>query len=413
LKQVIRHYSYKAVSADGKRTCGSLPAFNREEVFNHLTTRNLHILELKEQTYRSYLESDLLFNTLGKIGYRPYKSRDLMIFCRQLATMLQAGITLLHALRMLAGRFENSAVRNKIVSVLHSIEQGSTFHEALRRQNEFFPGLLIGMVETGETAGALDTIMERLAEHYEKQHDLDEKLRAATAYPLFICGTALAVISIMILFVLPQFAGIFNSLGVEMPFLSRLLLRSGLLASRYWFLVPLTAVTAIIAFRQTVKTDQGRLKADQLKLRLPLFGPLNTQIAAARFARSLGTLLSSGVNLYNALQLAGRVVNNRAIAHSISELGAALSRGETIADPMDEMRHFPALLVEMIRVGETSGTLDYTLDKTALFYEREVAYRVDRLGSVLEPALLLIVGIFIGLIVYAVLSPMYRIFEMI
>jgi len=350
---------------------------------------------------------------LEKLGLRSYNSRDLMLFCRQLATMLQTGIPLLQALKVLAGQIENITFRTRIDKVQRAIEEGSSFAEALARQGSFFPLLLIGMVETGETAGVLDTIMDRMAEHYEKQHDLEEKLRSATAYPLFISAVALIVIMLMIVFVLPQFANIFNSFGMEMPLFSRILFQIGKLAAACWPLFLLLPLLFYITLKNFTKTDSRRLLVDRLKLRLPFFGKIYSQTAAARFSRSLSTLLASGITLYEALKLVDRVVGNLVFSQAIAELGDALTRGESLSAPLKDARSFPPLLVEMIRIGEESGTLDYTLNKTALFYEREVTYLVDRLGSLLEPILLLAVGIFIGLIVYSVMSPMYQVFELI
>ncbi len=350
---------------------------------------------------------------LERLGYRPYSSRDLMLFCRQLATMLQAGIPLLQSLKVLAGQLENRAFRTKIDLAQKTIEEGLSFAESLARQGDFFPPLLPGMVETGETAGVLDTIMERLAEHYEKQHDLEAKLRSATAYPLFICAVALVVILVMIIFVLPQFANIFNAFGMKMPLFSRIMLQIGKLTAAFWPLLFLLPLLFFITLKQFTKTDRGRLVVDRFKLRLPIFGKIYRQTAAARFARSLSTLLASGITLHQALNLADRVAGNLVFSQAIADLGEALTRGDSLSAPLNEACCFPPLLVEMIRVGEESGTLDYTLNKTALFYEREVAYQVDRLGSMLEPILLLVVGLFIGLLVYAVMSPMYQVFQMI
>lgn len=384
------------------------------EASHYLNSRSLHIIELKESLFSRLFRLTIMpLGFLEKLGFRPYSSRDLMLFCRQLATMLQSGIPLLHALKVLARQLENIAFRTKIDQVQMAVEEGSSFAEALAKQDRFFPPLLIGMVETGETAGVLDTIMDRMAEHYERQHDLEEKLRSATAYPLFISVVALVVILVMIVFVLPQFANIFNSFGMEMPLFSRILLQTGKLTAAYWPLLLLLLLLFYLSLKQFTKTDRGHLLADRFKLRLPIFGKIYRQTAAARFARSLSTLLASGIALHQALKLVDRVVGNLVFSQSIAGLSEALTRGDSLSAQLKEARSFPPLLVEMIRVGEESGTLDYTLNKTALFYEREVAYLVDRLGSLLEPILLLVVGLFIGLIVYSVMSPMYQVFQMI
>lgn len=410
---MTKNYRYKAVDPSGVKLKGHFVAENRKEVFDYLGSNDLLILELRETQLRTALLTDLLPKALEIIGLKVYSCRDLMLFCRQLATMLQAGVSLLQALSVLADRLGNKVFRNHLQSIVNSIEEGASFSEALKQEKDFFPPLLIGMAETGETAGVLDAIMEKMAEHYEKQYDLEEKLRSATAYPLFILAVSFVVILIMITFVLPRFAGIFEAYGMAMPLFSRLMLAAGKFAARFWLLFLVFPLFLYLGIYRLTKTNRGRTAVDRLKLKLPLYGKIYIQTAAARFARSLSTLLGSGVTLYQALTLVDKVISNQIISNSIGELKQALSRGETISSQMQANSCFPPLLVEMVRVGEESGNLDYTLERTAMFYEKETSYLVERLGSVLEPILLILVGLFIGLIVYSVLSPMYQVFQMI
>jgi len=410
---VTKNYRYKAVDPSGVKLKGHFVAENRKEVFDYLGSNDLLILELRETQFRTALLTDFLPKALETIGLKVYSCRDLMLFCRQLATMLQAGVSLLQALSILADRLGNKVFRNHLQSIVNSIEEGASFSEALKQEKDFFPPLLIGMTETGETAGVLDAIMEKMAEHYERQYDLEEKLRSATAYPLFILAVSFVVILIMITFVLPRFAGIFEAYGMAMPLFSRLMLAAGKFAARFWLLFLVFPLFLYLGIYRLTKTNRGRIAVDRLKLKLPLYGKIYMQTAAARFARSLSTLLGSGVTLYQALTLVDKVISNQIISNSIGELKQALSRGETISSQMQANSCFPPLLVEMVRVGEESGNLDYTLERTAMFYEKETSYLVERLGSVLEPILLILVGLFIGLIVYSVLSPMYQVFQMI
>ena len=410
---MTKNYRYKAVDPSGVKLKGHFVAENRKEVFDYLGSNDLLILELRETQFRTALLTDFLLKALETIGLKVYSCRDLMLFCRQLATMLQAGVSLLQALSILADRLGNKVFRNHLQSIVNSIEEGASFSEALKQEKDFFPPLLIGMTETGETAGVLDAIMEKMAEHYERQYDLEEKLRSATAYPLFILAVSFVVILIMITFVLPRFAGIFEAYGMAMPLFSRLMLAAGKFAARFWLLFLVFPLFLYLGIYRLTKTNRGRIAVDRLKLKLPLYGKIYMQTAAARFARSLSTLLGSGVTLYQALTLVDKVISNQIISNSIGELKQALSRGETISSQMQANSCFPPLLVEMVRVGEESGNLDYTLERTAMFYEKETSYLVERLGSVLEPILLILVGLFIGLIVYSVLSPMYQVFQMI
>lgn len=410
---MIRHYRYKAISSSGKKVTGLYPAASDSEAINYLNSRNLCILELREAQYRNLFRLPIMISILEKFGYRAFGNKDLMIFCRQLATMLESGITLIYALKILSSQIDNYVFRTRINKVLQQVEQGDSFSSALAKDSNNFPPLLISMVKTGETAGALGSIMERMADHYEKQHDLEEKLKAATAYPLFISAVAMTVMIIMIVFVLPQFANVFGSFGMEMPLFSRIMLLIGKIISDHWYFFMLMPLLALLVFRILIGNAKGKFFINRLQLNMPIFGRIYKQTLTARFARSLCTLLNSGITLHQSLKMVAGVVDNAVISQSLADVDRALINGDNLSGPLRETHCFPPLLVEMIKVGEESGALDYTLNKTALFYEREVAYQVERLGSLIEPILLLLVGLFIGLIVYSVMSPMYQVFQII
>ncbi|MGM0688865.1 MAG: type II secretion system F family protein [Bacillota bacterium] len=404
---MAQQYRFKATDWQGNKSRGRLTALNKAEALEQLRSRHLVPIDLTEHRFPNLLKP------LHKIGLRQYNSRDLMIFCRQLSTMLTAGIAVLRALHILSGQMEKRIFQEKLRSASFSLEQGSGLAEALRREKDFFPPLLVNMVEAGEESGNLEAVMERMADHYENQHDLEEKIRSATAYPIFITAVACIVVLVMIVFVLPQFAAIFNSMGLEMPLPSRLLLNLGEFAAGNWYIILALLLIIVVNLAWYAKTVKGRLKIDRLRLRLPLYGKIYSQTIAARFSRTLSTLLASGVTLHSALVLIDKIIDNRVLSRSINDLSGGLSRGESMAVTMGADKNFPPLLAEMVRVGEETGSLDETLNSTAAFYEKEVAYVVERLSTILEPVLLLAVGLFIGLLVFSILSPMYQVFQMI
>ncbi len=272
---------------------------------------------------------------------------------------------------------------------------------------------MINMIEAGEASGKLDAVMEKMADHFEKEHDFNEKIRSATFYPAFIVAVSIIVMVIMILFVIPQFATIFDTMGLQMPLLTRFLLSSATFISDYKLylaiILPLTLAGTLLFTR----TTKGRRLVDRLRLNLPFFSKLYRQAITARFARTLAILLASGINLHQALQMCGRVIDNTLIKEALTRLDEALQRGESLAGSMQKEACFSSLITEMVRVGEETGALEQALNSTARFYEKETAYIVDRLGIILEPSLLLIIGFFIGLLVLSILTPMYQIFEMI
>ena len=406
-------YRFIAKTWQGETIREMLSATSRDNALDLLRLRNLVPLDLKEDHDYYFKLQVSTAKLLRRFGYRPYSNRDMMILCRQFATMLQAGIPILQGLKILSRQSEIAALKNIIRAVALEVEQGSDLTAALRNRHESFPVIMVNMVAVGETGGLLDTIMEKMADHFEKQHDLEEKIRSATLYPIFIICVAMVVIAVMIVFVLPQFAQIFDSIGMDMPFYTRLLLAIGNLVREHWLLLSgiiFLTITGLLGFAQTKK---GRHIFDLIRLRLPLFGKIYRQTLSARFSRILGTLLAGGVTLHASLELVDKVIDNMVISKAIREIGAAVNRGETIATPLQDIKYFPPLLSEMIRIGEETGALEKTLYSTAVFYEREVSYFVERLSTILEPVLLLIVGLFIGLLVFSIFSPMYQVFQMI
>ncbi len=408
-----KEYLYRVKSKTGKTQKGILKAVDHKEALQILGMQQYAVLSLKENVRPAYFLKNRVKHFLYLLGLRTLNSRGLMIFCRQFATMLDAGIPVLHCLKVLSEQQELSAIRTELNDIRATIEEGSSLAEALNQKKQSFPPMMSSMVETGETSGVLALIMEKLADHFETQHDFNEKIRSATLYPLFITMLAFIVMAVMIVFVLPQFAQVFNSMGIEMPRFTQFLLSLSNIGNGSILLSLLLLSSPFLAFIAAIKTEKGRYYFDLLRLRIPFFGKIYRHTLAARFARTLGTLLNSGVPLYSGLELADKVINNRVMSGSFYKILEALNRGEKMHEVMNQQNFLPSLLVEMVRIGEESGCLDSTLYKTALFYEREVAYIIERLSSILEPLLLLTVGLFIGVLVFSVISPMYSVFQMI
>jgi type IV pilus assembly protein PilC len=406
-------YRFRAVDREGRREAGVIAASTRKEALAALHNRGLCPVSLKKDRRIIALLLKYTYALFGIFGLREYSCRDQMLFCRQLATLLESGVPVLRALNILSEQLKNANFRRRVAAAAFAIEQGAELAEALKAQRGFFPPLLVNMVQAGEAGGVLDLVIERMADHFEKQNDLEEKIRSATAYPLFIAGVSFAVIAVMVVFVLPQFSSIFGQMGMEMPLFSRVLLKFGDYVSSYWLYLLLSLAGFVALVVLTLRSEKGRFAVDKIRPRLPVYGRVYRNAMTARFARTLSTLLAGGVTLHQALSLADGVVDNRIVSGAIEKIGEAINRGETLSGPLLESSFFPPLLAEMVRIGEETGTLEQTLNKTADYYDKEVSYIVERLSSLLEPALLLFVGLFIGLLVYSILSPMYNVFEMI
>ena len=405
-------YYFQARDWDGRWRQGDLTAPNLREALAHLRSRNLVVLDLKENG--PFFSRCRALWSRAAAAFSPARagSRELMVFCRQFGAMLQAGISPLQALQLLTGNMEQPRFREELREVILNLEQGKNLAESFHRQEKYFPAILTGLVAAGEAGGVLGEVMERLAGHFEQQLDLEEKIRAAAFYPLLISAVACAVLGVMILFVLPQFAQIFDSMGITMPPFASALLAAGRFALNHWPALLACLLIVVAGWNFYGRSEQGRCQRDRLRLRLPLVGSYYRQALYARLARTLSMLLGSGINLIAALELAGRAMDNRFLAATLDLTREAVSRGESLADALQGTGFFPALLLEMVRAGEASGTLADLLGHSAAFYEREISYLAARLGTRLEPILLLFVGGLVGALVYAIFTPIFQVFQM-
>lgn len=255
--------------------------------------------------------------------------------------------------------------------------------------------------------------MERLAIHFQNQHDLEEKIRSATMYPLIVTGLAVVVMAVMVFFVLPRFSMIFESMGLEMPFFTRSLLALSSFITGYWYILLALLLMLGLALRRYLRTPQGRERFDWLQLRLPIYGKIYRTMIVARFSRTLGTLLASGLGIVAGLELVEKVLNNVVLAGALAEARRVIRQGQTLALPLAASGLFPPMVVEMVHIGEESGSLDSMLERTAEFYEGELSFYLDRLGSVIEPVLIVFVGIFVAILLLSIIQPMMGIYQMI
>lgn len=403
-------FRYVAKNWAGESREGECSAVNLGEAIEQLRSQELFVINIKEQSTLLQLSSPLAGLNI-KLSEKKPKSRDFMVFCRQFATMLQAGIPVLQILKILAQQSENEALREKLREITVDVERGSDLAGAMKKHGDFFPRIIVSMVETGEAGGILDTIMERLADHFQRQHDLEAKIRSATIYPAVVTVLAILVLLLMIFFVLPRFAEMLDPMGVEMPLITRVIMALADLLIRFWYLA--LGLLALLAFLlgRYLKTERGRAVFDRLRLNLPIFGPLYIKMITARFTRTLATLLASGVALLSALELVEKVIDNRVLSGVLAETAQAIRRGQNIFVPLAESAIFPPMMVEMVHVGEESGTLDEMLSRSADFYEAEVTYFLDRLAAIIEPVLLIAVGFIVALLLISIMTPMLKMYE--
>ena len=334
--------------------------------------------------------------------------RAVAVFTRQLATMIDAGLPLVQSLEVLSSQQENKLFKNVIREIREDVEGGSTFAGALKKHPVTFNELYTNLVVAGEEGGILDTILNRLATYIEKAEALKKKVKSALIYPATIVTVAVAVVIILMVFVIPTFETMFSSAGQSLPLPTLIVLRiSKMIRSTFYIIIP-ALILLFFLFKRYYKTDSGKALVDRLLLKSPVFGPLFRKIAVARFSRTLGTLVSSGVPILDGLSIVSRTSGNRAIETAIMNARASIREGETIAEPLGRSGHFPPMVIQMIAVGESTGALDAMLTKIAEFYEDEVDVAVSNLTSLLEPLLMIFLGVVIGGVVIAMYLPIFN-----
>lgn len=390
-------YAYVAKSRDGKRQRGSMQAENRQALAVALQRKGLTPETIKEG---------------GSIGLSrvKIKSRELLIFSRQLSTIVNSGLPLLQGLDILAEQTEDARFQKVIRDIGTAVESGETFSEALRRYPRIFSDLYVSMIRAGEASGDLDGVLSQLADYLEAMEELKRKIKSAMTYPIVALTMIIAIAGGLIVFVVPQFAEIFNSFDAQLPLPTRILinLSDGLKSPITIGISLIVIVGCVLLYRMFSATEAGRYRIDQTKLKLPVFGKLLRKVAISRFTRTLSTLTRSGVAILGALEIAERTAGNEVFAKAVRNAGDSVRNGETLAEPLARSGEFPAMVTRMIGVGEKTGALEQMLGKISEFYDSEVKAAVEGLTSMIEPILILLMGIIVGGIVIALFMPILQ-----
>jgi type IV pilus assembly protein PilC len=397
-------YRWQGVSPKGEVLKGEKEATSREAVIIRLRSQRIQPTPSKIKEKGKGLDMEIAVPSFGS----PVKARDIVIFTRQFATMIDAGLPIVQCLQILAAQTDSKPFRRVISNVKDDVESGTTLAEAIKKQGKVFSDLYTSMVQAGEIGGILDTILVRLAAYLEKAAKLKSKIKGAMIYPSSIVIAAVAVTAVLLIWVIPVFADVFSSFGKALPAPTQFVINlSHFTIDHVWYLAAVPVI-AFFSLRYAYKTEQGQIVIDRLLLRIPVFGPLIRKAAVARFTRTLGTLVSSGVPILDALLITARTAGNKVIEQAIMVARASISSGRTISEPLIESKVFPPMVCQMISVGETTGALDSMLQKIADFYEDEVDNMVANLMSLLEPAVILFLGVVIGGLVISMYLPIFQ-----
>lgn len=395
------HYRYKARDKHGKLQTGTVEAGGREAVADQLAGAG-YLPVLIEEREESLLSRPDVLKRFARV--RP---EDLIIFSRQLSTLTGAGVPFLQSLASIEKQTENRRLRDAVVEIKRDVEAGAAFSDALAKHPAVFSTLYVSMVRAGETAGILDTILERLALLAEHEHETRARVKAAVRYPLIVVITLCAVFAFLVSFVIPRFASMFDRFKTALPFPTRVLIGINTVVQHYWYAVLLAAVLIIGGVYWYLRTTAGRRKWDGVKLRIPVFGALFQKVAMSRFARIFSSLQKSGISMLLTLDIAAETVGNVVIARAIEAMRESVREGRTLAAPMEESGLFPPLVVQMTAVGEETGDIDVMLAKVSDYYDRDVDYTLRNLSTLIEPVLLLLVGGMVLFLALGIFLPMW------
>ena len=395
-------FTYTAVDASGKRTSGNLEAVNKNQLIAALKEQGLYLIEATDRIDTTARD---VSNVSKKIKLKP-----LAIFCRQFSTLINAGITAIKALDILYQQAEDKILKESIGRVYEAVQKGEAMSDAFRKQGEAFPELFINMIMTGESSGNLDQVLIRMADHYEKENKMKNKIKGAMIYPMVLGILTVAVVILMLVVVLPSFIGVIESGGGEIPLPTRILLDLSGFIQRFWWLLGGVIILLVIGWRGFKRSEKGHLWWDGFKLNMPIVGKSLRMIYSARFARTLSTLVSSGLQMLSAIEITARVIGNKLIHDRLLLVTEDIRKGAQLSTAIRNTDQFPAMIYNMISVGEESGLLDDILGKTAAFYDEESDAAIGRLVGLLEPLMIIFMAIIIGFIVISIALPMFSMY---
>jgi type IV pilus assembly protein PilC len=403
---VAETYAYKVRDRGGKMLEGTLEAESTTLVANKLRQMGYVPINIEKAAGAGMKTEINLFKKKPKL-------KDISVFSRQFATMINSGLSLLRSLYILSEQTENDGLRDVIVEVRTDVEKGASLSQALAKHPKVFNKLYVSMVKSGEVGGVLDSVLLRLSDTIEKQVELRGKIKSAMTYPVAVLCLVLCIVAAMLLFIVPIFKTLYDDLGGTLPLPTRILLTVSGILTKFFPIVLLLLFGAAALFRRWIKTEAGRRAWDTFKLKVPVFGGLVQKTAITRFCTTLSALLRSGVPILEALEIVSDTVSNTVMADAVKDVSVAVKGGESIHKPLTQHKVFPPMVVQMMAVGEETGALDEMLEKVGKFYEQEVEATVDALTSLLEPALICVLGGAVGGMVVSLYMPMFNIIKLV
>lgn len=400
----MESFSYKAVSAAGKDVKGSVEAESREEAARKIKEQGLVPVSIGKQ---GALDKDV---NIPIFKGKKIPARDMSVFCRQFASILKAGVSVINALEMLAEQTENKKLKEAIVNTQSNVEKGENLSDSMR-QNDAFPSILIDMVRAGEASGSLENSLTRMAIQFEKDAKLNGIVKKAMMYPIVLICVMIGVVIVMLTFVIPSFMTMFEDLDSELPVTTKAILAMSNSLKNYWYIYIIVVVGIVVGVQMYKKTDNGRHNLDKLKLKIPVFGLLQTKSACASFARTMSTLLQAGMPMIDALEISASTMKNVLFYDGLEKVKNGVSLGLPLSNQLKATGLFPAMVVHMVGIGEETGNVEEMLTNSATYYEEEVEVQTQALTSLMEPIIIVLMAFVVVLLIMAIYQPMIQLYN--
>lgn len=397
-------FVWEGVNPQGKTVTGELEARDVQAVFNLLKSKRITPNPKKIREKGKGLEMEIKIPGFGP----KVKGKDVVVATRMLTTMIEAGLPIVQSLDILAKQSDNPAFRKVMQSVKETVETGNTFAEGLAKHPKVFDDLFINMVIAGETGGILDIVLTRLSDQLEKTMKLKREVKTAMIYPCVVISAAVIVTAVLLIFVIPTFADLFSDFGAALPLPTQVVINMSNFMVQWWYLIFGVITGLIVTFVKLLKTERGKEILHPLGLKLPIFGDIIRKVAVARFSRTLSTMLSSGVPILEALNICSKTAGNKVVERDVLKARVSISEGKSMAEPLSESVVFPVMVTQMISVGESTGALDAMLKKIADFYEDEVETAVGAMKQLIEPLMILGLGVLVGGLIVAMYLPIFK-----
>jgi type IV pilus assembly protein PilC len=398
-------FSYSARDDESRLVAGTITAPDKTAVVKELKKRSLTIIDIVQEGHEKKLS---VIHAKGRI--RPM---DLVVFSRQLATLIDSGVSLIVGLNIIYAQTENPYFKKVISQIKNDIEGGNGLSFSFSKYPHVFPVIFVNMIRAGESSGSLNEILERVSDYFERTENLRRKIKASLTYPVLIVGMAVVILTFLMVKVVPTFKNIFISLGGSLPLPTQILITASDASVRFFPYIVVSLIIISLGLTRYIHTESGRLRYDAFRLKLPVFGLLVSKIAISRFARTLATLVKSGVSILEAFDISGKVSGNKVIEIATEQIRINMRAGETISGPMEETGKFPPFVVKMISVGEQTGELEKMLTKVADYYEDQVNDALTEMTSLIEPVIISFLGVTIGFVVVAMFLPIFKLTQLI